>query len=75
MQQPHTWLSQTLNELFHLCLTAEEKVGSNELRASSQQALSWPCRRDLPLNAGKSYQLLMGGPPDLRLPISEEDGG
>ncbi len=29
----------------------------------------------LPLNASRSQHILIGGPPDLHLPLFEEDGG
>ncbi len=35
----------------------------------------WSCRWDLPLNACKSHHLSIGGPPDLRVALSEEAEG
>ncbi len=43
--------------------------------SSIQQALSWSRRWDLPLNASKSHPLSIGGPPNLRLALSEEAEG
>ncbi len=44
-------------------------------QASIQQAFTWSRRWDLPLNEIKSHRLSIGGPPDLRLAISEKAGG
>ncbi len=45
------------------------------LSSSIQQALNWPRRWYLPLNASKSHHLSIGGPLDLRLILSKEAEG
>ncbi len=67
----------TCNDLF---VVDDEKLiaprsQQPELRSSIQQALSWSRRWDLLLNASKSHPLSIGGPPDHRLALSEEEEG
>ncbi len=47
----------------------------HELGSSISQAFNWYRRWDLPLNASKSHHLSIGGTPDLRIALPEEDAG
>ncbi len=47
----------------------------HELRSSTEQALNWSRRWDLPITASKSHHLSIGSHPDDRLALYEEANG
>ncbi len=57
------------------CKPMASRGQKNELRSLILQALSWPRKWELPVNATRSFYISIQGPPDHRLILSEEADG